>query len=276
MATCGRAHRWPWAPRPGLIPCPSALVVLLGAVAQHQIGLGLILIVAFSAGLADDADRPRARRRRGRPRLDAAQRRRQRPRARRPPRAELAGDRRRRARADRAGRAEGALSYVQLRMTCSWEWVGFSVPGGGAPAAHRIGVDARGVAAGRGPGGGRRGPARRRRRDARRGGRRVRGGRGHHRLHAGLAPRVRRRPHRRDRQHDAQADERRSAAPERRLLLLPRALDDRLRARGPVRDRHQTASAARSRATARRCTRRPASSARSSRARSCFSSGSST
>jgi ABC-type nickel/cobalt efflux system permease component RcnA len=36
----------------GLIPCPSALVVLLGAVAQHQIGLGLLLIVAFSAGLA--------------------------------------------------------------------------------------------------------------------------------------------------------------------------------------------------------------------------------
>jgi ABC-type nickel/cobalt efflux system permease component RcnA len=36
----------------GLIPCPSALVVLLGAVAQHEIGLGLILIVAFSAGLA--------------------------------------------------------------------------------------------------------------------------------------------------------------------------------------------------------------------------------
>ena len=36
----------------GLIPCPSALVVLLGAVAQHQIALGLLLIVAFSAGLA--------------------------------------------------------------------------------------------------------------------------------------------------------------------------------------------------------------------------------
>jgi nickel/cobalt transporter (NicO) family protein len=36
----------------GLIPCPSALVVLLGAVAQHEIGLGLLLIVAFSAGLA--------------------------------------------------------------------------------------------------------------------------------------------------------------------------------------------------------------------------------
>jgi nickel/cobalt transporter (NicO) family protein len=36
----------------GLIPCPSALVVLLGAVAQHEVGLGLILIVAFSLGLA--------------------------------------------------------------------------------------------------------------------------------------------------------------------------------------------------------------------------------
>ena len=36
----------------GLIPCPSALVVLLGAIAQHQVGLGLLLIVAFSAGLA--------------------------------------------------------------------------------------------------------------------------------------------------------------------------------------------------------------------------------
>jgi nickel/cobalt exporter len=36
----------------GLIPCPSALVVLLGAVAQHQIGLGMVLIVAFSFGLA--------------------------------------------------------------------------------------------------------------------------------------------------------------------------------------------------------------------------------
>ena len=34
------------------IPCPTALVVLLGAVAQHRIGLGLVLIVAFSAGLA--------------------------------------------------------------------------------------------------------------------------------------------------------------------------------------------------------------------------------
>jgi ABC-type nickel/cobalt efflux system permease component RcnA len=36
----------------GLVPCPSALVVLLGAIAQHQVALGLVLIVAFSAGLA--------------------------------------------------------------------------------------------------------------------------------------------------------------------------------------------------------------------------------
>jgi nickel/cobalt transporter (NicO) family protein len=36
----------------GLIPCPSALVVLLGAIAQHEVALGLLLILAFSAGLA--------------------------------------------------------------------------------------------------------------------------------------------------------------------------------------------------------------------------------
>ena len=36
----------------GLIPCPSALVVLLGAISQHEVALGLLLIVAFSLGLA--------------------------------------------------------------------------------------------------------------------------------------------------------------------------------------------------------------------------------
>jgi len=36
----------------GIIPCPSALVVLLSAVAFHQVGFGLLLIVAFSLGLA--------------------------------------------------------------------------------------------------------------------------------------------------------------------------------------------------------------------------------
>ena len=36
----------------GLIPCPSALVVLLGAIALNKIGFGLILVFAFSLGLA--------------------------------------------------------------------------------------------------------------------------------------------------------------------------------------------------------------------------------
>ncbi|MFN0155372.1 MAG: nickel/cobalt transporter [Gaiella sp.] len=36
----------------GLLPCPSALVVLLSAIALHRVGFGLALIVAFSFGLA--------------------------------------------------------------------------------------------------------------------------------------------------------------------------------------------------------------------------------
>ena len=36
----------------GIVPCPAALVVLLGAVSVQRIGLGLLLIVAFSVGLA--------------------------------------------------------------------------------------------------------------------------------------------------------------------------------------------------------------------------------
>jgi ABC-type nickel/cobalt efflux system permease component RcnA len=36
----------------GLLPCPSALVVLLSALALHRIGFGFALIVAFSLGLA--------------------------------------------------------------------------------------------------------------------------------------------------------------------------------------------------------------------------------
>ena len=36
----------------GLLPCPSALVVLLSAISLHRVGFGLLLIVAFSAGLA--------------------------------------------------------------------------------------------------------------------------------------------------------------------------------------------------------------------------------
>jgi len=36
----------------GLLPCPSAMVLLLTAVAMHRIGFGLTLVVAFSVGLA--------------------------------------------------------------------------------------------------------------------------------------------------------------------------------------------------------------------------------
>jgi nickel/cobalt transporter (NicO) family protein len=36
----------------GLLPCPSALVVLLAAISLHRIAFGLLLILAFSAGLA--------------------------------------------------------------------------------------------------------------------------------------------------------------------------------------------------------------------------------
>jgi ABC-type nickel/cobalt efflux system permease component RcnA len=36
----------------GLLPCPSALVVLLAAISLHRIAFGLVLIVAFSMGLA--------------------------------------------------------------------------------------------------------------------------------------------------------------------------------------------------------------------------------
>ncbi len=36
----------------GLLPCPSALVVLLSAITLHRIGFGLALILAFSVGLA--------------------------------------------------------------------------------------------------------------------------------------------------------------------------------------------------------------------------------
>jgi ABC-type nickel/cobalt efflux system permease component RcnA len=36
----------------GMIPCPSAIVVMLSAIALHRVGFGLVLIVAFSVGLA--------------------------------------------------------------------------------------------------------------------------------------------------------------------------------------------------------------------------------
>jgi nickel/cobalt transporter (NicO) family protein len=36
----------------GLLPCPSALVVLLAAISLHRVGFGLALVLAFSFGLA--------------------------------------------------------------------------------------------------------------------------------------------------------------------------------------------------------------------------------
>jgi ABC-type nickel/cobalt efflux system permease component RcnA len=36
----------------GLVPCPSAMVLLLAAVALNKTALGLLLVVAFSIGLA--------------------------------------------------------------------------------------------------------------------------------------------------------------------------------------------------------------------------------
>jgi nickel/cobalt exporter len=36
----------------GLLPCPSALVVLLAAISLHRLAFGLVLIIAFSVGLA--------------------------------------------------------------------------------------------------------------------------------------------------------------------------------------------------------------------------------
>jgi nickel/cobalt transporter (NicO) family protein len=36
----------------GIVPCPAALVVLLSALSLQRVGFGLLLIVAFSIGLA--------------------------------------------------------------------------------------------------------------------------------------------------------------------------------------------------------------------------------
>jgi nickel/cobalt exporter len=36
----------------GILPCPTALVVLLAAISLHRVGYGLVLILAFSVGLA--------------------------------------------------------------------------------------------------------------------------------------------------------------------------------------------------------------------------------
>ena len=99
----------------------------------------------------------------------------------------------------------------------------------------------------------------------------------HHGLHARHAARLRRRPHRGDRQHDPQADDRRPAAAERRLLLLPRPLVDRVRcsrSSSPLGIRGLERRGLRRQL--RSCTRPPASSARACPASSCCSSACST
>ena len=91
----------------GLLPCPSALVVLLAAISLHRLAFGLVLIVAFSVGLALVDHRTRARRRHRETRVRSAQLRRTAdPRA---ARGVGARDRRRRRRDDRPRDPEGAL-----------------------------------------------------------------------------------------------------------------------------------------------------------------------
>ena len=50
--SCRCARSSPSGVSGGLLPCPSALVVLLSAIALHRLAFGLALIVAFSFGLA--------------------------------------------------------------------------------------------------------------------------------------------------------------------------------------------------------------------------------
>ena len=97
----------------GLLPCPSALVVLLSAIALHRVGFGLALIVAFSLGLAATITSIGLRRGARPPGLRA-------PLARgaadsRPARRERARDPRGRPGTHRTGRAAGARSNRRRR-----------------------------------------------------------------------------------------------------------------------------------------------------------------
>jgi ABC-type nickel/cobalt efflux system permease component RcnA len=47
---CAVSQRW--GCRPGVIPCPEALSVLLLAIGPNRTARGMVMIVAFSAGLA--------------------------------------------------------------------------------------------------------------------------------------------------------------------------------------------------------------------------------
>jgi sulfite exporter TauE/SafE len=63
VRVCGAFYRlWYWKSllalgiSGGLLPCPSALVMLLSASALGNVGLGMTLVVAFSLGLAERAE----------------------------------------------------------------------------------------------------------------------------------------------------------------------------------------------------------------------------
>ena len=88
----------------GLIPCPSALVVLLGAIAQHQVGARAGADRRLQPRAGGDADRARARRSSTRRRLARVHF--SGPARRRSARRLGAADRRRRLRAHRPGDAE--------------------------------------------------------------------------------------------------------------------------------------------------------------------------
>lgn len=77
------------------------------------------------------------------------------------------------------------------------------------------------------------------------------------RLHPGDAARVRRRPHRRDRQHHPQAHGRGSPSPVGRLLVLPGALQRRVRAGPPALPGRQIPCRTRPRGTTPSCTTSP-------------------
>ena len=47
-----RAHLFSLGVSGGLVPCPEAMVVLLMAISLRKLGLGLVILVAFSLGLA--------------------------------------------------------------------------------------------------------------------------------------------------------------------------------------------------------------------------------
>lgn len=52
MSSVSLRQLWALGITGGIVPCPAALVVLLSALSLRRVGFGLLLIVAFSVGLA--------------------------------------------------------------------------------------------------------------------------------------------------------------------------------------------------------------------------------